>query len=137
MEISTGLRDRLADTTADLYDGGVLEIRSGAAPGAGAADAGTLLVSIPLPTPAFGAASNGQADKSGTWEDTSADASGTAAHFRIKQSGDAGGADASQDRIEGSVTATGGGGDIELDSVDITAGQSVTITAFNIHMPAS
>lgn len=34
--------------------------------------------------------------------------------------------------MQGTVTATGGGGDMTLDSVAITATQSVTITAFSL-----
>jgi hypothetical protein len=120
------------------FDSGVLEIRSGAAPGPNAADGGTLLASITLPADAFGAASTGACAKSGTWEDTSANATGTAAHFRIKQTGDTGGATGTADeRIEGTVTGTGGGGDLELDNTSIASGQTVTITSFSVTMPAS
>lgn len=138
--LSEAFREVCVDAGVDLFDGGTLEIRSGSAPGPNAADSGTLLVSIPLPTPAFGnagASTAGQADKAGTWEDSSADASGTAGHFRFKQSGDGGGADATQERIEGSVTGSGGGGDIELDNTSINSGQSVEVTAFNVSMAES
>lgn len=141
--ISTALRNQIADGflnagTGINFDSGVLEIRSGAAPGPNAADGGTLLASITLPADAFGAAATGVCAKAGTWEDTSADAGGTAAHFRIKQSGDTGGATgATDERIEGTVTATSGGGDIELDSTSISAGQTVTITSFSVTMPES
>ena len=141
--ISTALRNQILDGfgnagTGINFDSGVLEIRSGSAPGPDAADSGTLLASITLPADAFGAASAGSMAKAGTWEDSSADAGGTAAHFRIKQSGDAGGATGSTDeRIEGTVTATSGGGDIELDSTTISATQTVTITSFSVTMPAS
>lgn len=141
--ISTALRNHIVNSIVNAaaginFDGGVLEIRSGAAPGPNAADAGTLLASITLPADAFDAAATGQADKLGTWEDTAADAAGTAAHFRIKQAGDTGGASGGTDeRIEGTVTATGGGGDIELDNTSIAAGQQVTITSFNVNIPAS
>lgn len=141
--ISTLLRDVIADAIGNAgagidFDGGVLEIRSGAAPGPNAADGGTLLASITLPTPAFGAAASGVISLSGTWEDASADAAGTAAHFRIKQSGDTGGASgATDERIEGTVTGTGGGGDLELDNTSIEAGQAVSISTFTVTMPAS
>jgi hypothetical protein len=62
----------------------------------------------------------------GTWEDTSADAAGTGAHFRIYDSG------GTTCDAQGSVTATGGGGDLELDNTNIASGQKVTITAFNL-----
>lgn len=137
IDITHLLQQVLVDAAVDLYDGGVLEIRTGAPPGAGAADTGTLLASITLPTPAFGAASGGDpatANKNGTWEDASADADGTAGHFRIKQSGDAGAgaADATEERIEGTVSVTGGGGDLELDNTSIATGQTVTITTFDV-----
>ena len=91
---------------------------------------------VTLPADAFGAAATGQADKSGTWQDTSADASGVAAHFRMKQSGDAGGATGTTDeRIEGTVGQ--GSGDVSLDNTNIATGQQVTISAFNVNIPAS
>lgn len=141
--ISTFLRDKIADAVCNAgaginFDSGTLQIRSGAAPGPNAAVTGTLLASITLPADAFAAASTGACAKAGTWQDASADAAGTAAHFRIAQSGDAGGATGTTDeRIEGTVTATGGGGDLELDNVVIAAAQTVTITSFTVTMPAS
>jgi hypothetical protein len=64
--------------------------------------------------------------KLGTWEDTSADAAGTAGHFRIKDSG------GTTCHIQGTVTITGGGGDMTLDNTSIAAAQAITITAFSI-----
>lgn len=133
--ISTFLRDALA-SASDIFNSGVLEIRSGAAPGPNAADAGTLLASITLPADAFGVVSSGVLSLAGTWEDASADAAGTAAHFRLKQSGDTGGATgATDERIEGTVGQ--GSGDLSLDNVVIEAGQAVTISSFTVTMPAS
>ena len=37
--------------------------------------------------------------------------------------------------IEGSVTATGGGGDIELSSVAISNGDTVSITSLTMSLP--
>lgn len=104
----------------------VLKIRTGAAPGIGNADSGTVLATLTLPSDWMAAASSNSKAKSGTWEDASADATGTAAHFRLYAS------DGTTQKIEGTVTATGGGGDLELDSTSITAGQPVTITAFTL-----
>lgn len=136
--ISDALKDQILDGILNAaagitFDSGVLELRTGAAPGPGAADGGTLVASMALPADAFGAASGGSAAKAGTWEDPSADAAGTVAHFRIKQTGDTGGATgATDERIEGTVTATSGGGDIELDNVVVEVGQTVTITSFTL-----
>ena len=116
------------------YDAGVLEIRSGAAPGPEAAETGTLLASLPIPADGFSAASGSSVAKLGTWQDTAADATGTAAHFRMRRSADAGGASTTTSRIEGTVTATGGGGDITLDNVSIATGQTVTITSLTYNL---
>jgi hypothetical protein len=114
------------------FDSGVLEIRSGAAPGPEAAEGGTLLASITLPADAFAAASGSSMAKAGTWQDASADGTGTAAHFRMRRSGDSGGASTTTSRLEGTVGTSGA--DINLDSTSITAGQSVTITSFSFSL---
>ena len=102
-----------------------LEIRSGAAPAnCAAADSGTVLATMTLPSDWMAAASGGSKAKSGTWQDASADATGTAGHFRIKAGVTC--------HIQGSVTATGGGGDMTLDNTSIASGQSVTISTFTI-----
>lgn len=105
----------------------VLKIRTGAAPAnITDADTGTVLATLTLPSDWMAAASSGSKVKAGTWQDTSADATGTAGHFRIYAS------DGITQHIQGSVTATGGGGDLTLDSVSITVAQQVTITAFTL-----
>lgn len=104
-----------------------LEIRTGAAPAdCATADSGTLLASMALPSDWLAAASEGVKTLLGTWQDTSANAAGTAGHFRIKQGATC--------HIQGTVTATGGGGDITLDNVVIAVAQQVTITAFSVSM---
>ena len=111
------------------FDSGTLEIRTGAAPGVDLAATGTVLATITLPADAFSAASGASCAKNGTWEDASADATGTAAHFRVIQSGDTNGASgATDERIEGTVGQ--GSGDLSLDNTSIAAGQQVTISTF-------
>lgn len=107
--------------------GAIMKIRSGSAPATVAtADSGTVLATISLGSDWMAAASGGSKAKSGTWQDASADATGTAAHFRIYAS------DGTTAHIQGTVTVTGGGGDLTLDSVSITAAQVVTISSFTI-----
>jgi hypothetical protein len=77
------------------------------------------------------AAASGSKAKSGTWQDASADAAGTAAHFRIYDSG------GSVCDIQGTVTATGGGGDLTLDNAVLAVGQNVTITGFTLTAPGA
>jgi hypothetical protein len=102
-----------------------LEIRSGAVPAnCAAADSGTVLATMTLPSDWLAAASNGSKTLLGTWQDTSADATGTAGHFRIKVGATC--------HIQGTVTATGGGGDMTLDNISIASAQQVTITSFTL-----
>ena len=51
---------------------------------------------------------------------------GTAAHFEIMDSG------GTTCHMQGTVTATGGGGDMEIDNTSIATGQQVTVTAFTL-----
>lgn len=104
-----------------------LKIRSGSAPAnCAAADSGTVLATLDLPSDWMAAAASGAKAKAGTWQETSADATGTAAHFRLYAS------DGTTCHAQGTVTATGGGGDMTLDSVSVLATQIVTITDFTI-----
>jgi len=105
----------------------ILKIRTGAAPAnCAAADSGTVLATVTLPSDWMAAASSGVKAKSGTWEDTSADAAGTAAHFRIYDSG------GTTCHIQGTVTATGGGGDMTVDNTSFAAGQDFIVTTFQL-----
>ncbi len=105
----------------------VLKVFSGAPPATCAtADSGTVLATISLPSDWMAAASAGVKAKSGTWQDSSADANGTAGHFRIYAS------DGTTCHMQGTVTATGGGGDMVVDSTSFTAGQSFTVATFQL-----
>jgi hypothetical protein len=116
---------RLDSDEATIGTSPILRIRTGAQPATCAtADSGTVLVTMTLPSDWMAAASGGTKALSGTWQDTSADAAGTAAHYRIYDSG------GSTCHEQGSVTATGGGGDMTLDNVVIAATQVVTITSY-------
>lgn len=105
----------------------LLRIYSGSAPAnCAAAASGTLLAEATLPSDWMAAASNGSKALSGTWQDASANAAGTAGHWRLYDSG------GTTCHAQGTVTATGGGGDMTLDNTSIASGQSVTITSFTI-----
>lgn len=102
-----------------------LELRTGAAPAnCAAADSGDLVASMTLPSDWMGAAANGSKAISGTWEDLSADGSGTVGHFRIKAGATC--------HLQGTVTATGAGGDMTLDNNVVSIGQPITITSFTL-----
>lgn len=128
IQLSAAVRNaRLDAIESAIGVSAVLKIRSGAAPAdVATADSGTVLAALTLPSDWMAAASAGTKAKSGTWQDASADATGTAAHFRIYAS------DGTTAHLQGTVTATGGGGDLTLDNVSIASGQSVTITSFTL-----
>lgn len=88
-QFSTTVRNAALDqieTTAGTAP--TLEIRTGAPPAnAGATDTGTVVATMTLPSDWLAAAASGSKALLGTWQDTSADATGTAGHFRIKQAG--------------------------------------------------
>ena len=105
----------------------ILKIMTGSIPAdCAAATSGTVLITATLPSDWMAAASGGSKAKSGTWQDTSADATGTAGYFRIFDSTGA------TCHIQGTVTITGGGGDMTLDNTSIATGQSVTIATFTL-----
>jgi len=125
--LSTAVRNAELDVIeSTIGASAVLKIRTGAPPGIGSADSGTVLATMNLPADWMAAASGGSKALSGTWEDASADADGTAGHFRIYAT------DGTTQHIEGTITATSGGGDMELDNVVLATGQTVTITTFTL-----
>jgi hypothetical protein len=104
-----------------------LQLRSGAQPAdCSTAASGTLLCEITLPADYLAAASAGSKAKLGTWSGTGA-AAGTAAHFRIVDNA------GTTCHMQGSVTATGGGGDMTLDNTSIAASQAVSVTTFTLN----
>lgn len=143
LRLSPGQRvamlDAIFNGTGINIDSYILEIRSGAQPAtADLAPTGTVLASITLPADSMAAAVSPAATiaKAGTWQDTSADATGTAGWMRIRASGDAGTTNNTDRRIDGAVTATGGGGELELQNTSVALGQSVTITSATFTQPA-
>lgn len=127
--LNDAARNRQADSVGDDFNNATLKMYTGTQPAAGGAATGTLLVTMTLPADAMAAASGGVAAKSGTWSGV-AGASGDAGWFRIESS-------AGARWYDGAVTATGGGGEIELTSISVTSGQTVAITSFSVTQPAS
>lgn len=129
------------DALVDLLDAGAgagsLRIYDGSQPSGGpdeAVGSQTLLAELTLSDPAFGGATDadpgGQATADAISDDTSADASGTASWFRaVDSDGNA--------VIDGDVSSTGGGGDLELNSTSISSGATVSVTSWTVTMPES
>jgi hypothetical protein len=102
-----------------------MRIFDGTMPGATAtADAGTILAELTLPSDWMANASSGSKALSGTWEDTSANNSGTAQYFRVYNSG------ISTCHIQGTVGTAAT--DMIVDSTSFTAGQKFTVTTFTL-----
>ena len=119
----TTVRNSIADLVVDLIDAG--------------AAAGTLIfqtsgdvevATLTFSDPAFGAAAAGVATASAITADASA-TGGTIAKARIKDSN-------AVEVLACSVTATGGGGDIELNSVVVSAAQQVSVSSLTYTAPA-
>ena len=101
-----------------------LQLRTGAQPAnCAAADSGTLLAELTLPSDWMTAASGGAITLNGTWTGT-ASAAGTAAHYRLKDSA------GSVCHEQGSVTITGGGGDLTIDNNVLASAQTVNVTSW-------
>ncbi len=128
MQLSVAVRNARLDAIETAVGvSAVLRVRSGAAPAScAAADSGTVLATANLPVDWMANASAGTKSKAGTWEDTSADAAGTAGHFRIYDSS------GTVCHMQGTVTVTGGGGDMTVDNTNFAAGQSFTVTGFTL-----
>lgn len=123
IQLSTTVRNARLDTIeSTISTAPTLEIRTGAAPAdCAAADSGSVLATLTLPSDWMAAASSGAKAKSGTWQAT-ASGTGTAAHFRIKQGATC--------HIQG--TCGIGTGDLQLDNTSIATGQTVTVSTFTL-----
>lgn len=126
--INEALANRQADSVGGDLNSGFIDVYEGTRPAdPDDSPAGTLLISFPLDADAYGAAAGGIAAKNGTIT-ADAVASGTAQYAQQRNA-------ANTRWMYGSVTTTGGGGDIQMDDVEIVDGQSYTVTASTITQP--
>ena len=133
LRLAAATRNALADAAVDLIDAGAgagtVKIYTGSQPATGdTAESGTLLATITLADPAFGAASSGVATATDP-ASVNAVATGTAGWFRVEDSTGA-------NVFDGDCTATGGGGSMTLSTTSLVSGSPVDITSFTVTMPA-
>jgi hypothetical protein len=103
-----------------------LQLYTGAQPAnCAAADSGTLLAEMTLPADWMDPASGGTKVKAGTWSVTGL-AIGNFGHFRIKDNGE------TTCHMQGSVTVSGGGGDMIAEVAGIVVGQTVIVNTFGM-----
>lgn len=115
-------------TETEIGASPILRIRTGAVPAnCAAANTGTVLATMTLPADWMAAAANGSKALAGVWEDAAADADGTAGHFRIYDS------TGTTCHCQGTITSTGGGGDMQLGAVVLGAGAEIDVTAFTLN----
>lgn len=127
-------RNGIVDSVVDALDAGAaagkVEIRTGAQPAdADDAASGSLLATVTLGDPAFGAAASGTATANAIAA-VAASATNTAGWFRALDSDD-------NKVLDGSITATGGGGDMELNTTSLVSGVDFDITSWTVTCPAS
>jgi hypothetical protein len=123
VQLSTTQRNnRLSNLTSNIGTSARLKIYTGSAPGVGNSATGTLLSTISLPSSAW-TVSNGVATLSGTWQDTSAAASGTPGYWRIT--------DSTGSTVYAEGTAGVSGGELSFTTT-VSLGGTVSITAFTL-----
>lgn len=109
-----------------------LQIFTGSKPAnCAAASSGTKLVEIALASDWSANASGGSKSMSSTPLAFTGVGDGNAGYYRIVDSA------GTTCHEQGSVTATGGGGDLTLDNVSIATGQSGSITSFSKTAPGA
>jgi hypothetical protein len=128
IQFSTTLRNsRLDQITTTVGNAALLKIYDGTPPAnpAAALSGNTELASLTCATP-FASAASGGVLTVGSITTAAALATGTASFFRIYDSGN------TTCSVQGSVTATGGGGDLTINTTYLTSGGNVAVTGFTI-----
>jgi hypothetical protein len=131
IQLSVAVRNAMLDAIeATIGAGAVIKMRTGAPPANNAAaDAGTVVASITTAVDFMSNASNGVKAFSNTpLTDVSADNAGTIGHYRVYA------VDGTTCHMQGTVTLTGGGGDMTVDNNVVNAGQQFSITSWTINM---
>lgn len=112
----TAVRNTLANAITTAVDAGV-----GAGQVVIMTSGDVEVATLTMSDPSFGAAASGAITANAISDDTSA-TGGTAALFKVTDSD-------GTEVYRGTVTATGGGGDLELSSLAIGAGDTVSISS--------
>lgn len=125
IQFSVAVRNaRLDQVETTTGTSALLRLFTGAPPAnCAAADSGTLLAEASLPSDWMAAASGGTKAIAGTWQDLSANATGSFGHFRIYNTA------GSTCHIQGTA---GTSGDMVTSAASITAGDSFTVNTFTL-----
>ncbi len=123
LTLTTGARDAACNAIVDLIDvssPGTLKIYTAAF--------STLLATLTFSATAFGSSSTGTATANAITADSSADATGTAAVFKIFDG-------AAAEVLRGTVGTSGA--DINYNTVTWTTGDNIAVSSLTMTMPAS
>lgn len=123
LQLNTAHRSAIAAATGAIFNAGSFVVRSGARPGANTGATGTLLATLTLPNPAFGAPSNGVIEEASPWTGTVA-ATGAPGYCRLINSG------ATQIREMDAAETPGSGETAIFDGLvdgDLIEGGSLTV----------
>lgn len=128
IQLSVAVRNARLDAIETTMGTSVIaEFRTGTQPAdCATAASGTLLAQSSMPSDWLAAASGGSKAKLGVWTITGI-AAGTIGYFRLYESGSP-----SVCHIQGTVTATGGGGDMTVDNTSIAVAQVATVNTFTL-----
>lgn len=122
---TTLINARLDAITTAVGNGGILRIYSGSRPAnVAAAITGTVLAELTCGTPFAPAASSGVLTPNSVTQDSSANNTGTATHFRLFQS------NGTTAVMDGDVSTSAS--DLNLTTTSIVSGQPVSITSWTI-----
>lgn len=127
---NSATRNEQVELFGSLFDGGTIEIYTGSQPAdPNAGPSGSLLATIPIPSPAFGAASSGVITKTAGWS-VVATGTGTAGWARFIS------ADTLK-TMDAVVTNIPGDNDLLINTVDVAIGNTVQVVSLTITEPES
>ena len=128
IQLSTAVRSaRIQALETSIGTGAIIKIWSGAQPAnCAAADSGTELASITLASNWASVSGAVLTFDNAPLQDAAANGTGTAGHYRVYAS------DGTTCGMHGSVTITGGGGDMTVDNTSFATGQEFNITGWTI-----
>lgn len=133
MQLAAAGRQAAINALAALANSGYLRIYSSDAADPDSAASGTLLAELSFGSTAFQSATddgtNASAVANAITQDSSANASGTAAHWRAFQS------NGTTMIAKGTVSGTGGGGELQLNNTSIVSGGIVSVSSLTWRAP--
>lgn len=133
MQAAAAARTAIISALAALANSGKLRIYSSDSADPDASPTGTLLAELTFGSTAFQSATDDGTNASivanAITQDSAADASGTAAHWRAYQS------NGTTMVTKGTVSGVGGGGELQLNNTAIVASGVVSVSSLTWRMP--